>query len=194
MQEPVIGRGLSRKLQQRIGSPRRKRAPALEKQVHQVGERSTVRWLPIGPEPGCAPQVEYSCVSSEWPIRRLKGRERLFLGSDDSGAFVGLIRQLRSCDRGGPQHGHKITGLEQYAFARALAAFRSADWLTREVGGGCAHQAVAGNETMVEKRQWFVGSERCEPERQAGDLHGRRIEIDTKQAALGYLPAKGNTV
>jgi len=47
---------------------------------------------------------------------------------------------------------------------------------------------------MVEKRQGLVGSERGEPERESGHLDGRWIQIDTKQAALRYLAAKGDPI
>src|SRR4030095_5732061 len=124
----------------------------------------------------------------------MEGREGFFFGSDDRRAFVRLIRELRSCDHGGPQHGHEIARLKESVLACPLAALRSAAWLTRNVAGRCANQTVAGNETMVEKRQRLVGGERGQPERQAGNLYGRWIEIDAKQAALGYLAAEGEPI
>src|SRR4030095_4202438 len=124
----------------------------------------------------------------------MEDRECLFFGPHDRRTLVRLIRQLRSCEHGGPQHGHEIARLKQPVLTCPPAALRSAAGLPRDVAGRCADQTIAGNETMVEKRQRLVGTERGPPEGQPGNLYSRWIEIDAKQAALGYLTAKGNAI
>ena len=52
-----------------------------------------------------------------------------------------------------------------------------------------AHQAVAGHQVMIEKRQRPIGRQRREPHRQLRQLHGHRIAIHAEQAPAGDQPA-----
>jgi hypothetical protein len=56
--------------------------------------------------------------------------------------------------------------------------------LPRDVDGGRADEAVPADEVVIQKRQRFVGRQRRKPEREAGQLHGRWIQVDTEETSL----------
>ena len=170
------------------------RAPALKEQIDEVGERSTVRRLPIGPEPATAPQVEHLSSSAEWSLGRVQGRERLLFRTHDRRGIVRLLLQLHSRGDGCTQHGDEIVCLEQPGMAWAFAASRTAAWLTLDVARRRANKAVAGYQAVIEKCQRFVCGERRQPEREPRNLHGSGVDIDTEQAARGDVPAESDAV
>ena len=52
-----------------------------------------------------------------------------------------------------------------------------------------AHERVAAAELVVEERERQPAVERLHPERDAGQLHGQRIDVDAVEAVLDYGPA-----
>ncbi len=62
-------------------------------------------------------------------------------------------------------------------------------WRMTQVREPRAHQAVAGLQMVVQKRERPVGGKRRQPQRETGELHGHRVQVDAVQAALGDAPA-----
>ena len=56
-----------------------------------------------------------------------------------------------------------------------------------------ASEAVACLQMVIEERQRPVGRERGEPERQTGELHGHRVDVDAEQASLGESAPRGHS-
>ena len=50
----------------------------------------------------------------------------------------------------------------------------------------CAEQAVAHLQPMIEEAERPIAGERGQPQRQPGELHGHRIQVDAVQTAFGH--------
>src|SRR5437016_3749506 len=112
------------------------------------------------------------------------------LCAHNRGRFVLLIGELRARLYGMTKHRREVSDIKETFFAWPLPACLASARLTPHVGRRCADEAVARDKPMIEKRQRLVRSERRQPQRQAGHLHGRRIEIDAEQASLCDLATK----
>ena len=120
--------------------------------------------------------------------------KRLLLCAHNRGRFVLLIGELRARLYGMTKHRREVSDIKETFFAWPLPACLASAWLTPHVGRRCADEAVARDKPMIEKRQRLVRSERRQPQRQAGHLHGRRIEIDAEQASLCDLATKRHAI
>ena len=58
-----------------------------------------------------------------------------------------------------------------------------AAWLSTEVFRGRADEAVAGDEMVIQEGERLVSGQGCEPQGEARQLHGHRVQVDTEQAA-----------
>ena len=57
-----------------------------------------------------------------------------------------------------------------------------------------AHEAVAGNEMVIEKRERLVCRERCQPQREPRELHRHRIEVHAEKTARGDLATERHAI
>ena len=69
-----------------------------------------------------------------------------------------------------------------------------APWLAADVLGSGADEAVAGNEVVIEKREWLVCRERRQPQREPRELHRHRIEVNAKKTARGDLATERHAI
>ena len=99
--------------------------------------------------------------------------------------IVDRVRRLGKANRSGRTRAATSSRPDRRT-AAALAASRRPRWhgWPRQVAEARANQAVAGGEMVIEKGQRPIGGERRQPQRQPRELHRRRVEIDTVQAAL----------
>ena len=146
-------------------------------------------------QPARAPEIRHPLPARQPGVAPVEPRERLFLGADLLERVVGNRLEREPDRQRGLERVPDRLRVEQRKGGR-VAPGRRAAALGRpgEARQPRAEQAVAGLQTMIEKRQRPIGRERGQPERQPRQLHGHRIEIDAVETAFGDRPADGGAL
>ena len=172
----------------------RKAAASRHQFVRQRCEHRRIRrFVRVRPHPACAPEIGH-----RFPVARLCAVHR------GGVLFRGRHRPCRrACRRASGARRPRAQATAPDRRRRRAASTHGSRRRAREPGawrlscdvdGRCADQAVAADEVVIEKRQRLAGRKRREPEREARELHRRRIQVDAEETSLRDDPPEHRAV
>ena len=192
--EKTVSRGNSPGLlEQPHGGVRRERARAIQQPADEIEEHGAIRRRALIPEPGSAPEIERLGPVRQRRAPRLQRLDRSFLRPHDRHCIVRLGGDLRHDGGRVRQRLGQVALVEQRQSFLASSASATTR-LSAQIFRGGADEAVSRDEVVIEERERFVGREGCEPQRQARQLHGHRIQVDPEQASRRNLAPKGHAI
>ena len=189
MQEPLPARDGGGMCEQRFDGMRWKGRGAAEDTASQILERRPIRRPPLVPEPAGAPEIEHARPAVETRAACLQGGERLLFGPDNRGRVIAFLCQSEPFGDAVAERPIKVAVLEQRKRVRPPCRSGASIGLPY-IGRRGPGEAVAGPQVMIEERQRLVRRQGGQPERQARQLHGHRVEIHTEQASRRDVPPK----
>src|SRR5262249_31762239 len=130
-------------------------------------------------EPLRAPEVRDRLPGGQRTSRLLKRVQKPFLAPNLFDGVVRFISQRTPEPAELLQVIAHTLPIEQWQMvvgtASSLPCRRS-----KQVVNRCTGEAVADPQVMIEKREWPVVRERCQPQRQSAKLDGHRIDVDAE--------------
>ena len=163
----------------------RQLAAAGEDNVRERVEcRTKLRPFSRVPKPAGTPHVGDALPSGQLGVVLLESGERALFRAHLFQRVSWSQRQADADGDGGADGSIEGLALEEGKVDRTFPCPPTRWWLSEHVPGRGANQAVANAESMVQKGQGPTGSERGEPERQAAQLDGHRVDVDAVQTSL----------
>ena len=157
------------------------------------GEYRRIRRLAAGPATSSTRTRDRRSISIARP-RAIASRRRSFSRTTSAVSSRVSASQRRSTTARASEGSRSASEKSGMPARFVVRRGRSARRLSRDVDRRCADQAVAADEVVIEKRQRLVGRQRREPQRQARQLHRRRIQVDAEEASLRDEPPEQRAI
>src|SRR5207237_883728 len=162
---------------------------------HAGAERAPRRGGSPGPEPCGAPRIGEPAPQCERTAAAVERGQHVLLRSDRDRGVVRLRGHREARKDGGREAPVQLVCIEEWKGAASRGSAPPPDRrLPVDIARRRSRETVSGTQMMIEERQWPIGGERAQPEREARELHRGWIEVDAVEAALRDSAAEGGAV